>query len=152
MSTAHNRGLWPCWRREGSLDEYMVLITHIPKPIIKSSYATWRWNASSPHTWHNILLSEVVRKCPLASSRRDIVVDRAGVQPLAACSIIMRRLVTFLLESIKLFRFVRSSMWESILSCEGSNPCSVNYNILPRRGQWALETSSANRILGRTGV
>jgi hypothetical protein len=25
--------------------------------------------------------------------------------------------------------------------CKGSNPCSVNYNILPRRGQWTLSNN-----------
>jgi hypothetical protein len=37
--TFHNQGLWPCWRREGSLDEDTVLIRDIPEPIIKSSCA-----------------------------------------------------------------------------------------------------------------
>jgi hypothetical protein len=83
------------------------------------------------HTWHNILLAEEVSHCPLGSSRWDIIVDRAGVQLLAACSIMMRRLVTFSHDTMKLFRIVRYSEWENILSCKGSNPCSVNYNILP---------------------
>jgi hypothetical protein len=81
------------------------------------------WLASlrqfTPHTWHNILMTEKISQCPLASSRRDIVDDRAGVRFLAAYSIMMRRLVTFSHDTMKLFRIVRSSKWENILSCKG---------------------------------
>jgi hypothetical protein len=104
---------------------------------------------SMPHTWHNILLAEEVSQCPLASSRWDILVDRAGVRPLAGCSIMMHRLVTFSHDTMKLFRIVRSSKWENILSCKGLNPCSVNYNILPRRGQWALASLLSQCNIGK---
>jgi hypothetical protein len=59
-------------------------------------------------TRHNILMAEEISQCPLASSRWDIVDDRAGVRFLAVCSIIMRRLVTSH-DTMKLFRIVRSS-------------------------------------------
>jgi hypothetical protein len=104
---------------------------------------------STPYTWHNILLAEEVSQCPLASSRWDIVVDRAGVRPLAACSILMRRLVTFSHDTLKLFRIVRSSKWENILSCKGLNPCSVIYNILPRGGQWTLANLLSQQNIGK---
>jgi hypothetical protein len=87
--------------------------------------------------------------CPLASSRRDIVVDRVGVRPLAACSIMMHTLVTFSHDTMKLFRIVRSSKWENILSCKGSNPCSVKYNISPRRGQWTLTNLLSQQNVGK---
>jgi hypothetical protein len=110
-----------------------VVIRDIPEPIIKSSYALWRCDTgslaslrqSTPHTRHNILMAEEISQCPLAYSRRDIVDDRAGVRFLAACSIMISH------DTMKLFRIVRSSKCENILSCKGSNPCSVNYNILP---------------------
>jgi hypothetical protein len=35
LRNKHFQGLWPCWRREGSLDEDTVLIRDIPEPIIK---------------------------------------------------------------------------------------------------------------------
>jgi hypothetical protein len=94
-------------------------------------------------------MAEEISQCPLASSRRDIVDDRAGVRFLAACSIMMRRLVTFSHDPMKLFRIVRSSKWENILSCKGSNPCYVNYNILPRRGQWALANLLSQQNIGK---
>jgi hypothetical protein len=76
------------------------------------------WLASSrqstPHTLHNILLAEEISQCPLASSWWDIVVDGAGVRPLAACSITMHRLVTFLHDTMTLFRIVKSRKWENI--------------------------------------
>jgi hypothetical protein len=157
LRNKHFQGLWPCWRREGSLDEHTVLIRDIPEPIIKSSYTIWHWDIGSlaslrqsmPHTWHNVLLAEVLNQCPLASSSRDIVVDRAGVRPLAAYSIMMSRLVTFSHDTMKLFRIVRSSKWENILSCKGSNLCSMNYNILPRRDQWALANLLSQQNTGK---
>jgi hypothetical protein len=99
--------------------------------------------------WFPGWVAEVVRQCPLASSERDIVVDRAGVRTLAACFIMMRGLVTFSHFTMKLFRIVRSSKWENILSCKGSNPCSVNYNILPRRGQWSLANLLSQQNIGK---
>jgi hypothetical protein len=50
---------------------------------------------STLHTWHNILMAEEISQCPLASPRGDTVNDRAGVWFLAACYIMMHRLVTF---------------------------------------------------------
>jgi hypothetical protein len=94
-------------------------------------------------------MAEEISQCPLASSRQDIVDDRAGVRFLAACSIMMRRLVTFSYDKVKLFRIVRSSKWENILSCKGSNHSSVNYNILPRRGQWALANLLSQQNIGK---
>jgi hypothetical protein len=78
---------------------------------------------------NNILLAEEVSQCPLASSRRDIVVDRTGVRPLATCSIMMRRLVTFSHDTIKLFRIVRSSKWENILLTECWEEPEYNNNM-----------------------
>jgi hypothetical protein len=101
------------------------------------------------HTWHNILLAEEVSQCPLASSRQDIVDDRAGVWHLATCSIMKRRLVTFSHNTIKLFRIVRSSKWENTLSCKRLNPCSVNYNISPRWGQWTFANLLSQQNVGK---
>jgi hypothetical protein len=134
-----------------------VLIRDIPEPVIKRSYAMWRWDTgslaflrqSTPHTWHNILMAEEISQCPLASCRRDIIDDRAGVRPLAACSIMKHRLVTFSHNTMKLFRIVRSSKWENILSRKGLKPCSVNYNILHRRGQWTLANLLSQQNIGK---
>jgi hypothetical protein len=106
---------------------------------------------STPHrTRHNILLlAEEISHCPMASSRRDIVAHRAGVWPLAACSIMMRTLVTFSHDAMKQFRIVRSSKWQNILSCKGSNSCSVNYNIFSRRGQWTLANLLSQQNIGK---
>jgi hypothetical protein len=103
---------------------------------------------STAHTRHNILLAEEVSQYTLASFRRDIVGDRAWVRPLAASSIMMRRLVTFSPDT-KLFRIVRSSKWDNILSCKVSYPCSVNYNILSRRSQWALANLLSQQDIGK---
>jgi hypothetical protein len=82
------------------------------------------------HTWHSILLAEEVSQCPLASFRWDILFDRASVGPLATCSVMLHRLVIFSHDVLKMFRIVRSSKWENILSCKGSNPCSVKLECL----------------------
>jgi hypothetical protein len=79
----------------------------------------------------------------------DIVADRAGVRPPAACSIMMHRLVTFSHDTMKLFRIIRTSKWKNILSCKGLNSCSVNYNILPRRGQWTLANLLSQQNIGK---
>jgi hypothetical protein len=139
-----------------------MLIRDIPELIIKEFLPNMTLSyliahllttvQEAPRMHNNILLAEKVSECPLASSRQDIVVDRAGVLPHAACSIMMRRLVTFSHDTMKLFRIIGSSKWENILSSNGSNPCYVNYNISPRRGQWTLANLLRNRILGRTGV
>jgi hypothetical protein len=46
-------------------------------------------------------LAEEISQCPLASSRQDIVDDRARVRFLAACSIMMRRVVTFSHDTVR---------------------------------------------------
>jgi hypothetical protein len=46
-------------------------------------------------------------------------------------------------------RIARSSKWENILSCKGSNPCAVNYNISPRRGQWTLANLLSQQNVGK---
>jgi hypothetical protein len=112
--TFRNQGLCSCWQRVDSLDEGSRRTHDIT--------FCWLWRID-------------IVPWPL---RRDIIADRAGIRPFAACSIMMRRLVTFSHDTMKLFRIVLASKWENILSCKGSNPCSVNYNILPRRGQWTL--------------
>jgi hypothetical protein len=47
-----------------------------------------RFFPSAEYTSHNILLAEEVGQCPLTSSRLDIVVDRAGVLPLAGQNVL----------------------------------------------------------------
>jgi hypothetical protein len=79
-----------------------------------------RFFPHAENTRHNIQLAEEGGQCPLA------------------CSSMMCRLVTFSHNTMKLFRIITPSKRENILSRKGSNPCSVNYNILPRRGQWTL--------------
>jgi hypothetical protein len=120
-------------------------------PTLHFSFILSLYSGSShvQSTWYNVMLAEKVSECPLASSRREIVVDRAGVRPLATCSIMMRRLVTFSHDTMKLFGIIRYSKWENILSCKGSNPCSVNYNISPRRGQWTLASLLSQQNVGK---
>jgi hypothetical protein len=134
------------------------VIIDIQEPIMKSSIqydgagSLASLQQSTPHTRHNILMAEEISQCPLAYSRRDTVDDRAGVRFLAACSIMMHRLVTFSHDTMKLFRIVRFSKWENILSCKGLNPCSVNYNILSRRGQWTLAKLLSQQNIGKNRI
>jgi hypothetical protein len=86
----------------------------------------------------NILLTEEVGQCPLASSRQDIVVHRAGVRPLARQNILP---LTGSDDSEQLHCVVRKchqSAHHDGTCCKESNPCSVIYNISPRIGQWTL--------------
>jgi hypothetical protein len=86
----------------------------------------------------NILLAEEVGQCPLDSSRRDIVVHRAGVRPLARQNIFP---LTGSDDSEQFHCVVRKCRWSAHhdgTCCKESNPCSVSYNISPRRGQWTL--------------
>jgi hypothetical protein len=121
--------------------------SNLASPTYNSPRST-RECADLLHTFHafchytpvlpNILLAVEVGHCPLASSRRDIVVDRAGIRPLA------RQVILPLAgsdDSEQFYRVVRKcyqSAHHDGTCCKGSNPCSVNYNILPRRGHWTL--------------
>jgi hypothetical protein len=96
------------------------------------------------HTFHAfchytpVLLAEEVGQCPLASFRRDIIVDRAGVWTLARQNILP---LTGSDDSEQLYCVVRKchqSAHHNGTCCKGSNPCSVTHSILPRRGQWTL--------------
>jgi hypothetical protein len=86
----------------------------------------------------NILLAEEVGPCSLASSRRDIVVDRARVRPLARQNILP---LTGSDDSEQFHCVVRKchqSVYHDETCCKELNPCSVIYNISPRRGQCTL--------------
>jgi hypothetical protein len=125
QQTFHNQGLCSCWQW---VDYLGVDKRHSRTNNKEFLQYESDWDTSSlshtvhatPHTWHNILLAEEISHCP-----RDIVADRAGVQPLVAYSIMMRRLVTFSHDTMKLFRIVRSSKWENILSCKELNPWTL---------------------------
>jgi hypothetical protein len=157
LRNRHFQGLWPCSIYLRCLRWRHGVDRRHSRTNNKKSYSIWRSDTgslsslrqSTPHTWHNILMAEEISQCPLASSRWDVIDDRTGVQFLAACSIMMRRLVAFSHDTMKLFRIVRTSKWENILSCKGSNPCSVNYNILPRRGQWTLGNLLSQQNIGK---
>jgi hypothetical protein len=86
----------------------------------------------------SILLAEEVGQCPLASSRQDIVVHRAGIRPLARQNVLP---LTGSDDSEQFHCVVRKchpSAHHDGTCCKGSKPYSVNYNISPRRGQWTL--------------
>jgi hypothetical protein len=100
------------------------------------------------HTFHafchctlvlpNILLDEDVGQCPLASSRQDIVVHRAGVRFLARQNIIPLTGSDNSEQFQCVVRKSHQSVHHDGTCCKGSNPCSVSYNISPRRGQWTM--------------
>jgi hypothetical protein len=80
----------------------------------------------------NILLAEEVGQCLLASSRQDIVVHRAEIRSLARQNILPLTDLTIL----KFHRVVlkcHQSAHHDGTCCKGSNPCSVSYNISPKR-------------------
>jgi hypothetical protein len=83
-------------------------------------------------------LAEEVGQCPLASSRQDILVHRAGLRPLARQNI----LPLTGSDDSEQFNCVVQKCHQSVhhdgTCCKGSNPCSVSYNISPRRGQWTM--------------
>jgi hypothetical protein len=69
---------------------------------------------------------------------QDIVVHRAGVRPLARQNILP---VTGADDSEQFHCVVRKchqSAHHDGTCCKGLNPCSITYNISPRRGQWTL--------------
>jgi hypothetical protein len=81
----------------------------------------------------NILLAEEVGQCPLASSRQDIVVHRAGVRSLARKNILP---LTGSDDSEQFHCVVRKchqSVHHDGTCCKGSNPCSVSYYSSPKR-------------------
>jgi hypothetical protein len=86
----------------------------------------------------NILLAEEVGQCPLASSRQDIVVHRAGVWTLVKQNILQLTGSDNSEQFHCVVRKCHQSAHHDGTCCKGSNPCSVNYNISPRRGQWTL--------------
>jgi hypothetical protein len=86
----------------------------------------------------HILLAEEVGQCPLASSRKDIVVHRAGVRLLARQNILPHTGSDDSEQFRSVMRICHQSAHHDGTCCMESNPCSVIYNISPRRGQWTL--------------
>jgi hypothetical protein len=86
----------------------------------------------------NILLAEEVGQCPLASSRQDIIVHRAGVRPLARENILPLTGTDNSEQFHCVVRKCHQSAHHDGTCCKESNPCSVIYNISPARGQWTL--------------
>jgi hypothetical protein len=79
----------------------------------------------------NILLAEEIGQCPLASSRRDIVVHRAGVQSLARQNILPLTGSDNSEQFHCVVRKFHQSAHHDGTCFKGSNPCSITYNISP---------------------
>jgi hypothetical protein len=71
----------------------------------------------------NILLAEEVGQCPLASSRQDIVVHRAGVRPLARQNILPLTRSDDSKQFHCVVRKCHQSAHHDRTCCNGSNPC-----------------------------
>jgi hypothetical protein len=116
-------------------------------PSYNSPRSTWECT-DLLHTFHafchytpvlpNILLAVEVGQCPLAPSRQDIVIHRAAVRPLARQNILPLTGA----DDSEQFHCVIQKCYQSAhhdgTCSKESNPCSVIYNISPRRGQWTL--------------
>jgi hypothetical protein len=120
--------------------------SNLSAPSYNSPRSTWECT-DLLHTFHafchytpvlpSILLAEV-GQCPLASSRRDIVVDKAGVWFLARQNILPLTRSDDSEQFHCVVQKCHQSEYHDGTSCKGLNPYSVNYNTLPRRGQWTL--------------